>query len=658
MKLSSDIYSKTCTKTNKMTFKELNLKDDILSAIEELGYEQPMPVQEKTIPFMLEQTADLVALAQTGTGKTAAFGLPVLNLIDASRKQVQALVLSPTRELCIQIANDLKGYSKNMRGMRIVPVYGGEDIRTQLRQLDTPPQIIVATPGRLIDLIERGKIELGAIDFLVLDEADEMLNMGFKEDIETILERTPATRRTMLFSATMPKEISNIAKRYMKNYEEITVGTKNAGAENVEHIYYVSQAKQRYLVLKRIVDLNPDIYGIVFCRTRQETKEVADHLMHDGYNADALHGDLSQAQRDTVMQKFRIRNIQLLVATDVAARGLDVSDLTHVINYNLPDDVEIYTHRSGRTGRANKKGIAVSIIHSKERFKIKDIERMLRKNFIQEQIPNGLEVCKKQLFYMIDRMQNVEVNEEQIAPYTNQIMKQLEDLSKEEILKRFVSIEFNRFLDYYKNAEDLNYHEKSHVRGEYDDRRGSDRSDRGGDRGERGAKTGKRVRLKINIGDREGIDPKRFLGIINDVTGDKSITIGAIEVTNKFTFFDVFSDQMEKVITSFAGESEYIVSEAKGSKSADGGSRKPEYRPRSGGSSDGRREYGSSAPRTGNNGGGGGSSYRKSASSSEGGDKPWRARSTDDRPARRSSSEGGGGSDRRRTGSSGGYKKR
>jgi len=407
-----------------MTFRELNLKDDILSAIEELGYEQPMPVQEKTIPFMLEKTSDLVALAQTGTGKTAAFGLPVLNLIDPSRKQVQALVLAPTRELCIQIANDLKGYSKNMRGMRIVPVYGGEDIRTQLRQLDTAPQIIVATPGRLIDLIERGKIELGAIDFLVLDEADEMLNMGFKEDIETILERTPDSRRTMLFSATMPKEIANIAKRYMKNFEEITVGTKNSGAENVEHIYYVSQAKQRYLVLKRIVDLNPDIYGIVFCRTRQETKEVADHLMHDGYNADALHGDLSQAQRDTVMQKFRIRNIQLLVATDVAARGLDVSDLTHVINYNLPDDVEIYTHRSGRTGRANKKGVAVSIIHSKEKFKIKDIERMLRKTFEQQQIPNGLEVCKKQLFFMIDRMQNVEVSEEQIEQYIPQIMKQ------------------------------------------------------------------------------------------------------------------------------------------------------------------------------------------------------------------------------------------
>ncbi len=636
-----------------MTFKELNLKDDILSAIEELGYVQPMPVQEKTIPFMLEQTADLVALAQTGTGKTAAFGLPVLHMIDASRKQVQALVLAPTRELCIQIANDIKGYSKNMRGMKIVPVYGGEDIRIQLKQLDTPPQIIVATPGRLIDLIERGKIELGSIDFLVLDEADEMLNMGFKEDIETILQRTPDTRRTMLFSATMPKEISNIAKRYMKNFEEITVGTKNSGAENVEHIYYVSQARQRYMVLKRIVDLNPDVYGIVFCRTRQETKEVADKLMNDGYNADALHGDLSQAQRDTVMQKFRIRNIQLLVATDVAARGLDVSDLTHVINYNLPDDVEIYTHRSGRTGRANKKGVAVSIIHSKEKFKIKDIERMLRKTFEQQQIPNGLEVCKKQLFYMIDKMQNVEVNEEQILPYIPQIMKQLDGLSKEEIIKRFVSLEFNRFLEYYQDAEDLNYHEPSRERGERGERGG--RSERGerGEYNERGPKTGGRIRLKINVGEREGIDPKRFLGIINDVTGDKSISIGAIEVTNKFTFFDVFADQADKVMTSFAGEAEFEVSEAKGSKTFEGGgSRKPEYRSRTNSSESRSGGYRDSDR------GSRSSSSSSSSSNSGNGDKPWRSRerSTDDRSSssRRSSTASSGSSDRK----SSGYKKR
>ena len=544
-----------------MTFKELNLRAEILSAVEELGYEQPMPVQEQVIPYMLTEVSDLVALAQTGTGKTAAFGLPILNMIDVKRRDVQALVLAPTRELCIQICNDLKGYSKNMSDVHIVPVYGGEDIRKQLKELDRTPQIIVATPGRLIDLTERGKIQLGNINYLVFDEADEMLNMGFKEDIETILKETPDTRRTLLFSATMPAEIQRIARQYMHDYKEITVEDRNSGTENVEHIYYVSQARQRYLVLKRIVDLNPDIYGIVFCRTRQETKEVADKLMHDGYNADALHGDLSQPQRDSVMQKFRIRNVQLLVATDVAARGLDVSDLTHVINYNLPDDVEIYTHRSGRTGRANKTGISVSIIHSKEKFKIKDIERMLKRKFEQRQIPNGLEVCKKQLFYQIDKMQNVEVNEEQIEPYMAQIMNQLEYLSKEELLKRFVSLEFNRFLDYYKNASDLNIPEHS-------SRERDGRSDRdGNERGNRQSKSGERVRLKINLGTKEGMSPRRILGIINDVTDDKTINIGGIEITNKFTFFDVFEDQKDKVLNSFKNTPDMEVSVAKGSRS-------------------------------------------------------------------------------------------
>ncbi len=533
-----------------MTFKELNLKDEILSAIKELGYENPMPVQEQTIPFVLTRDSDLVVLAQTGTGKTAAFGLPILNMIDINQKQTQALILAPTRELCIQISNDLKNYAKNLSGLKVTPVYGGEDIRIQLRQLDQMPQIIVATPGRLIDLIERGKVKLGNINFLVLDEADEMLNMGFKEDIETILEKTPETRRTLLFSATMPKEIATIARRYMKNFEEITVGIRNSGSENVQHIYYMSQAKQRYLVLKRIVDLNPDIYGIVFCRTRQETKEVAEKLMNDGYNADALHGDLSQAQRDTVMQKFRLRHIQLLVATDVAARGLDVSDLTHVINYNLPDDVEAYTHRSGRTGRANKKGVSVSIIHSREKFKIKDLERMLKKSFEQQLIPNGLEVCKKQLFHLIDRMQQVEINEEQIAPYTGQIMKQLEYLDKEELLKRFVSLEFNRFLEYYKDAQDLNISERSKD-----------------DYGSRNKKSGEKTRLKINVGEKEGITPRRILGIINEVTGDKSINIGSIEVTSKFTFFDVYNDQVNQILNSFSQQKKFIVAEAKGRKS-------------------------------------------------------------------------------------------
>lgn len=542
-----------------MTFKEMNLKDEILSAIEELGYEQPMPVQEQVIPFMLNKNADLVALAQTGTGKTAAFGLPILNMIDVEKRQIQALVLSPTRELCIQISNDLKNYSKHLPEIKIVPVYGGEDIRKQLKDLDRTPQIVVATPGRLIDLTERGKIKLGNIDYLVLDEADEMLNMGFKEDLETILKETPETRRTTLFSATMPSEINRIARQYMKDYEEITVGVRNSGNENVEHIYYMAPAKQRYLVLKRIVDLNPDIYGIVFCRTRQETKEVAEKLMHDGYNADALHGDLSQAQRDGAMQKFRIRHTQLLVATDVAARGLDVSDLTHIINYNLPDDVEIYTHRSGRTGRANKTGVSVSIIHSKEKFKIKDIERMVKRKFVQEQIPSGLEVCKKQLFFLIDKMQNVEVNEEQIEPYMAKIMQQLDYLSKEEILKRFVSLEFNRFLEYYKDAVDLNVQDhKTYLESSNGERRGN--------------KSGVRVRLKINLGTKDGINPKRLLGIINDVTDDRTINVGSIEVTNKFTFFDVFEDQLDKIVSSFSNQQDMKVDVAKGSRSVGGDS--------------------------------------------------------------------------------------
>lgn len=622
-----------------MTFKELNLREEILSAIVELGFESPMPVQAQTIPFVLEKSSDLVALAQTGTGKTAAFGLPILNKIDPTRNQVQALVLAPTRELCIQISNDLKTFSKFLP-TRVVPVYGGEDIRTQLKQLAQTPQIIVATPGRLIDLIERGKIKLETVDYLVLDEADEMLNMGFKEDIETILARTPDTRRTLLFSATMPSEIARIAKKYMKDYEEITVGSRNSGSDNVSHIYYVSQAKQRYMVLKRIVDLNPDIYGIVFCRTRQETKEVAEKLMHDGYNADALHGDLSQAQRDSVMQKFRIRNIQLLVATDVAARGLDVSDLTHIINYNLPDDVEIYTHRSGRTGRANKKGVSVSIIHSKEKFKIKDIERMLKKPFEQQQIPNGLEVCKKQLFFMIDKMEQVNVNEEQIAPYMDQIMKQLEYLDKGELLKRFVSLEFNRFLNYYKDAEDLNYAGKSFSKTDRDE---SDlRSEHRGRRGER-------VRLKMNVGTKEGIDARRLLGIINDVVGDKTITVGDIEVTNKFTFFDVFVDQMDKVVTAFAGQSDMQLAVAGESKGF-----------REGGSDD-RRKSGGWGDKRKSSGGGGSRSYGDRKPAGSYGDKrPPRAEGSGSagRDSRSSYAGAGSGSSAGSGARTGGYKRK
>lgn len=525
------------------TFRELGLSEEILRGIEELGFVEPMPIQEKVTPYLLgDSTEDLVALAQTGTGKTAGFGLPLLQLTDSNVKKIQALVLSPTRELCIQISNDLKNFSKYIKGMKIVPVYGGESIVTQFKQLDVPPQILVATPGRLIDLIERKKVDLSGIKHLVLDEADEMLNMGFQEDIERILQETPEERRTLLFSATMPKEIANIAKKYMKNSVEIAIGRKNSGTENVEHVYYMVQAKDRYNCLKRVVDINPDIYAIVFCRTRQETKEVADKLMQDGYNADALHGDLSQAQRDTVMQRFRIKNLQILVATDVAARGLDVSNLTHVINYNLPDDIESYTHRSGRTGRAGKKGVSIAIIHTKEKHKIKDIEKAINRTFVQGRVPTGLEVCQSQLFSLVGRIQNAEgsIDKKQIEPYLPMIMDQLKELTREDLIINFVSQEFNRFLEYYKDAEDLNLPEKGERR-------------RDGERGDRRSRKrgGELTRLKINMGQRDGFTPKRVLGLINDTTNSKDIDVHDIEITPRYSFFDVDKNVVKEMMTAF-----------------------------------------------------------------------------------------------------------
>lgn len=530
------------------TFRELGLSEEILRGIEELGFVEPMPIQEKVTPYLLgEGTEDLVALAQTGTGKTAGFGLPLLMLTDSNVNRIQALVLSPTRELCIQISNDLKKFAKYIDGLKVVPVYGGESIVTQFRQLDVPPQILVATPGRLIDLIERKKVDLSNIKHLVLDEADEMLNMGFQEDIERILQETPEERRTLLFSATMPKEIANIAKKYMKNSVEIAIGRKNSGNENVEHIYYMVHAKDRYNCLKRVVDINPDIYSIIFCRTRQETKEIADKLMQDGYNADALHGDLSQAQRDTVMQRFRIKNLQILVATDVAARGLDVSNLTHVINYNLPDDIESYTHRSGRTGRAGKKGISIAIVHTKEKHKIREIEKTINRTFVQGKVPTGLEVCQSQLFSLVGKIQNAgeNIDKKQIAPYLPMIMDQLKDLTREDLIINFVSQEFNRFLEYYKDAEDLNLPEKG-------ERGGRDRGDRG-DRGERRSRkrSGDLMRLKINMGQRDGFTPKRVLGLINDTTNSKDIDVHDIEITPRYTFFDVDRSVVKDMMTAF-----------------------------------------------------------------------------------------------------------
>ncbi len=527
-----------------MTFQDLGLKAELLSAITDLGFETPMPVQEQTIPFIFDETDDLVVLAQTGTGKTAAFGLPILNLIDAQKKSVQALVLAPTRELCIQIANDLTKFAKQLKGLRVVPIYGGETIVKQLKQLDVQPQVLVATPGRLLDMIRRKKVRLNDISFLVLDEADEMLNMGFLDDIETILKETPATRRTMLFSATMPAEIARIARNYMEASHEITIGTKNAGSENVSHVYYVVQAKQRYLALKRIVDMNPDIYGIVFCRTRQETKEVAEKLMVDGYNADALHGDLSQVQRDSVMAKFRMRNLQLLVATDVAARGLDVHELTHVINYNLPDDAEVYTHRSGRTGRANRTGISISIIHVRERNRIRKLEKMLCKEFKQIPIPDGMAVCKKQLFHLIDKMENVQICDE-IEPFLPEIEKKLSYLAKEDVIKRFVSLEFNRFLEYYKNAPDLNLPEKEPKK----EKKQSEK--RAKNVAFEGKRNGAKVRFRLNVGEKQNFNVNRLLAFINDIVCDRSVKICAIEINNKASYFDVFAEQAEQVYSSF-----------------------------------------------------------------------------------------------------------
>lgn len=534
-----------------MNFEELGLRHELLQAVEKLGFVSPMPIQEQVIPYMLNFDSDLVGLAQTGTGKTAAFGLPILNLIEQQKRQIQALVLAPTRELCLQIANDLKNYSQYMKDVKVVPVYGGESIITQFKALDVQPQILVATPGRLIDLIKRKKVSLSDVDFLVLDEADEMLNMGFIEDIETILQGTPESRRTLLFSATMPKEIAEIAKKYMKDYHEISVGVKNSGSQNVEHYYYMVKATNRYLALKRIVDINPDIYGIVFCRTREETKEVASKLMQDGYNADALHGDLSQAQRDYVMYRFRMHNIQLLVATDVAARGLDVSDLTHIINYNLPDENEVYIHRSGRTGRANKQGKSISIIHTKETRKIAILEKLAKKPFTRLQVPNGLEICKKQLFFLIDKMEHVQVNEEQIEQFLPHVIKKLGYLSKEDIISRFVSLEFNRFLDYYKDAEDLNIEERKSTKEPKSSQR---RRGRKSDERENfidNPQRGKKVKLKMNFGAKERVLPKNVLSVINAATNDRSINITNIEIIDNQSFFDVYADQANVILDAF-----------------------------------------------------------------------------------------------------------
>lgn len=535
--------------TNLKTFEELGVSEEIRRAISELGFEHPMPVQEEVIPYLLGNRNDVIALAQTGTGKTAAFGLPLLQRIDTSSKSTQAIVLSPTRELCLQIADDLKDFGKYIPHLHIAAVYGGASIDTQIHQLRHGVQIIVATPGRLIDLMHRGKARLDQVRNVVLDEADEMLNMGFQESITEILTGVPEDRNTLLFSATMSRDVEKVAKGYLHDYKEIVVGSRNEGAESVNHIYYMVNARDKYLALKRLVDFYPKIYAIVFCRTKVETQEIADKLIKDGYNAESLHGDLSQQQRDLTMQKFRSHLTQILVATDVAARGLDVNDLTHVINYGLPDDIENYTHRSGRTGRAGKKGTSISIIHSREKYKVRNIEREIGKEFIDGTLPSPEEICKKQLFKTMDNILKTDVDEEQIAPYMEDINRQFEYIDKEDLIKKIVTSTFGRFLDYYKNAPEI---EKPSARSSREEGR-SGRSEgratrsRGARKAEKGFK-----RLFINLGKNDGFYPGEVMQFINkNMNGHQAV--GHIDLLAKQSYIEVPEQDAQKVMKALDG---------------------------------------------------------------------------------------------------------
>jgi ATP-dependent RNA helicase DeaD len=526
------------------TFADMGIHDDILKGLSSLKFQEPTPIQAQVIPLMLKQQVDLVGLAQTGTGKTAAFGLPLIQLSSKENRQTQGLVLCPTRELCVQVTRDLDAFSRHVEGLRILAVYGGASLDLQIKALRKGVQIIVATPGRLNDLINRGKVDISGVGYVVIDEADEMLQMGFQDEINAILAHTPSEKNTLLFSATMSKEIAAIAKKYMSDPVEVTIGKRNAGAENVSHEYYMVHAKNRYLALKRIVDNCPNNYSIIFCRTRQETHEVANKLIQDEYNADALHGDLSQPQRDQVMNKFRSKNLQILVATDVAARGLDVNDLTHVINYNLPDDLGYYTHRSGRTGRAGRTGTSVAIIHMKERFKIREIERKIKKQFKQCRIPSGVEICKKQLVSLIDVVTNVEVDHDQIDPLYAEISEKLGSLDREALIKKFFSIEFNRYLKYYKNAPDINVSDGAktqHGKKEQSHREFSSHSIR----------KEKFTRFLLNVGRRDGIMPQGLIGKINGVPGVGRIKVGKIEIMRNKAMLEADSRFTPQILNAF-----------------------------------------------------------------------------------------------------------
>ena len=522
------------------TFEELGVSEEIRRAIEEMGYAYPMPVQEEVIPYLLENGHDVVALAQTGTGKTAAFGLPLIQKTVVEENYPQSLVLCPTRELCLQIAGDLNDYSKYVDGLKVLPVYGGSSIESQIRSLKKGVHIIVATPGRLLDLMKRKTVSLSTITNVVMDEADEMLNMGFSEDINAILADVPQERNTLLFSATMSDEIAKIAKNYLHDAKEITIGRRNEGTANVKHIVYMVHAKDKYETLKRIVDYNPKIYGIIFCRTKIETQEIADKLMQEGYNADSLHGDLSQAQRDLVMQKFRIRNLQLLVATDVAARGLDVDDLTHIINYGLPDDTESYTHRSGRTGRAGKTGTSIAIINLKEKNKVKAIEKAIGKQFEKGEIPTAWQICKKQLFKVIDDLEKVKVNEEEINEFMPEIYRKLDWLDKEDLIKRVVSHEFNRFFEYYRDRDE--------IETVSDSKKGRDREEK---KGPRKAEAGY-TRMHINLGKIDHFNLRGLMAMLNDNTR-RRVDVGRVDLMKKFSFFEVEEKETENVLKAFRG---------------------------------------------------------------------------------------------------------
>jgi ATP-dependent RNA helicase DeaD len=609
-----------------MTFSETKLNKNIQKAIIDLGFETLTPIQQEVIPYLLENKTDLIALAQTGTGKTAAFGLPVLHKIEVERKLPQAIILCPTRELCLQIAKDMESYAKYTKGLKITAVYGGASIMPQIKSLKSGSQIIVGTPGRVIDLIKRKSLKLQDIEFVVLDEADEMLNMGFKDDLDTILAETPKEKQTFLFSATMPKEVMRISKNYMSNAKTIEVASRNEGAANIEHHYYMVNARDRYKALRRICDMNPDIYGIVFCRTRRETAEVADKLMQDGYNADAIHGELSQAQRDHVMGRFRTKKLEILVATDVAARGIDINELTHVINYNLPDDDEIYVHRSGRTGRAGNKGTSIIIAHSREGRKLKLIEKMIKRDLMLMKVPNGDEICQIQLMRLVDKVVTTEINH-QIENYLPSIEEKLAHLDKSELIKHFVSAEFNRFLSFYKNAPDLNVsgsnNKDRNDRGDRKERRG-DRKERRGERN--GHAEAGHTRFFINLGKEKDMQAHNLIGLINEYTRNRNIPVGKIDIMGKFSFFEVSNDFETDILSSFSdavwngNRVNVEVSQAPGTKSIRGGGS------RGGGSRDSSRSYsgGRDRKRSSNSGrerngrkssGGSSSSRRESAGS-------------------------------------------